>query len=167
MIAAALMDPSTKDETFITDYLDRKVKTKEVFLTELFVNLNLNDQFDEVSNDNADPEPIIEEGIDILEYLREEENPKNLENEIEKYLNEAKPNYEEVLTWWKDNSSKYKRLSYVAKKFLSIPAMSSSIESKFSIAGLIVSARRSSLSTTKTEMLMYLHQNMDLIEDSI
>ncbi|MDV3191305.1 MAG: hAT family dimerization domain-containing protein, partial [Candidatus Phytoplasma australasiaticum] len=84
---------------------------------------------------------ITENKSDIDVYLAEEPfNP--LMNKFD------------ILLWWKDNASKYKTLSLIAKDILAIPVSSVASESAFSTSGRILDPFRSSLSPKMVEALV-------------
>ena len=86
--------------------------------------------------------------------------PRTIDDEINKYLKLDIDTKIDSLKWWQQNASVFRRLSHLAKKFLAITAMSSAVESHFSIMGCIISARRSSLTPRNAEQLVFLHDNM-------
>ena len=65
-----------------------------------------------------------------------------------------------VLSWWQDNSRRLPLLARLARKILAIPASSATSERVFSTAGEICSERRTNLSVTNIEMLVYMKENM-------
>jgi len=56
--------------------------------------------------------------------------------------------------FWAKSGDAYPRLIKLARTFLSIPASSGSVERLFSVAGAIVRARRSKLSSVTVESLL-------------
>lgn len=79
-------------------------------------------------------------------------------NDLERYLAEEPispmtPSFD-ILSWWKDNSCKYKYLSMMAKDVLSIPVSTVASESAFSTSGRILDSFRSSLSPKMVEALV-------------
>jgi hypothetical protein len=88
-----------------------------------------------------------------------------LELLLSSYLNEA---YEDInscpLKWWQEiGKAKFPFLYKCAKHFLAIPASEVSSERVFSYTGNILSDERSSLSTQKVEMLLFIKQNMKFL----
>jgi len=63
------------------------------------------------------------------------------------------------LSWWKMNFKHYPRLAQLAKKFLSIQATSAPAERIFSLAGLIVTDRRTRLDPEHVEQIIFLNHN--------
>lgn len=91
-------------------------------------------------------------------YCNEEAIVSNDETEI--YLNEPCIRIIDnmgALNYWKTNAVRFPVLSKMAKDFLSIPASSAAIESQFSIAGHLFSARRSRMKPETLEKLVLLH----------
>lgn len=169
MIAAALIDPHMKDQNFVLQYIDKQKTTKTNFLKKIYKKLNVSDNF-EVETQTSSPEiEVIEDLNEIIDFYAfsddEDDMPDTLTKEVELYLKEPIPTETDVLLWWKSVAKKYKRLSWVAIKYLAMTATSSDVESCFSTSGCIVTAKRSLLTTRRAEMLMYLKQNMYIIEN--
>jgi len=82
-------------------------------------------------------------------------NVLNQENEVSNYLNEARLSLNaNPLVFWRANAKKYPLLSKIARKVLSVPASSGSIERAFSTAGAISRTRRSKMSMSCLESLL-------------
>ena len=86
-----------------------------------------------------------------------------LQTELDNFL-DAEPNIpvswdDAALKWWANNASKYPHLSQVARAYLGIPATSVSSERLFSKTGLIISERRTSLTSQHAEQIAFLSQN--------
>lgn len=82
------------------------------------------------------------------------------ENELEKYILTATlDGNANPLAWWKVNYTVYPMLSQLSKKYLTICATSVSSERLFSLAGHIVSKRRSCLKPEKVDKLIFLASN--------
>ena len=79
--------------------------------------------------------------------------------EIHKYVDEE-PEAESPLVWWRMNSARYPCLSYVARKYLAIPATSVPAERAFSLAGHIVNQKRSALLSDNVNKLVFLAENL-------
>ena len=67
---------------------------------------------------------------------------------------------ETPLHWWKVNSTRYPYLTYIAKKYLAIPATSVPAECAFSVAGHIVNQKRSCLLAENVNKLVFLAENL-------
>lgn len=88
---------------------------------------------------------------------------QGLEDEILKYLT-YKPTDTEAddgLLFWQNHRSDYPTLTKVACYYLSVSASSVPVESMFSITGLILNNKRSSLSPVKLNYLSFIHDNCD------
>ena len=84
--------------------------------------------------------------------------------EIESYLKERPIDREEhPLEWWKENQHRFPLVSRVAKRYLTIPIMSTPAERVFSTAGLTVTRLRSCLTPEHVNMLVYLNKNASFI----
>ena len=63
------------------------------------------------------------------------------------------------LQWWKEREIIFPNLKKLVKKYLCVPASSVPCERIFSLAGHIVSKKRSSLSPENIDLLIFLHKN--------
>ena len=108
---------------------------------------------DELFRDaDVDEEPSDTESIDTVEAeLRQFMQEKRI-------LRSSCP-----LEWWKQNASRFKTLSSMAKLYLAVRAASAASERVFSVAGLTVNKLRSSLSGEHVDMLVTMHCNADLM----
>ena len=76
--------------------------------------------------------------------------------EVDIYLDEGceKQDDFDILSWWKNNASKYKILSMVARDVLAIPVSSVASESAFSAGGRVLDKFRTSLTPKIVEALI-------------
>ncbi|XP_041460598.1 E3 SUMO-protein ligase ZBED1-like [Lytechinus variegatus] len=98
--------------------------------------------------------------------LDEEENlprtspESEARDEINRYLREPKVRMSgDPLSWWKLEEGKFPTLAAMARKYLCTPATSVPSERLFSVAGNIVTAKRSLLTPENVGMLTFLHDN--------
>ena len=78
-------------------------------------------------------------------------------NEVERYLHEACEDEEDnfdILTWWKQNASRFTILSKLARDVLAVPISTVASESAFSTGGRVLDVFRSSLTPKMTEALI-------------
>lgn len=81
--------------------------------------------------------------------------------EVQRYLEcDRLLRKEDPLKWWRENKYFFPQLALVAQERLSAIATSVPCERLFSKAGLILSDRRSRLSSNKTKMLLFLNSNL-------
>jgi len=73
---------------------------------------------------------------------------------------------ENALLFWRDCAERLPILSRLASVYLGTSASSVPVESLFSITGLLLNSRRSSLNPSKVNKLVFLHDNFDLITTS-
>src|SRR3989337_2503174 len=84
-------------------------------------------------------------------------------DEIASYLALPKVHPDECpLMWWKTNRTRFPILSKVARKYLAIPATSTPSERLFSEAGNIMTIKRTQLSSTTLENLVFCKKNWRL-----
>lgn len=87
-----------------------------------------------------------------------------IHEEISRYMGCEIPDEDKNLTilrWWEKNQYIFPRLSILAKKYLSIPASSVPSERVFSLAGQVVSKKRSRMHPSNVDMLIFLNKNME------
>jgi hypothetical protein len=109
--------------------------------------------------DISPAELLTREFFSSGQEVTEEKAP--MEIEISSYLAMVRPKRSDVdiLKWWKDNEQVLPLLSREARKFLCIPASSTSSERMFSAAGNIVTAKRYNLDPKTTQRLLFCQQN--------
>lgn len=99
------------------------------------------------------------------------EDERAVEEEIHKYFitQIAKEDVEsfDILLFWKNHRTSLPKLARLAKKILCIPATSVSSERTFSYAGILVSAKRSSLGPSVIDKTLFLHDNYSLIKRTV
>ncbi|XP_065152040.1 zinc finger BED domain-containing protein 4-like [Paramisgurnus dabryanus] len=81
--------------------------------------------------------------------------------EVKKYINDAYlPRTHNPLTYWKERAVIFPHLYVLAKKYLCMPATSVPCERIFSKAGEIICKKRSRLSPSTAEKLIFLNKNL-------
>jgi len=109
-----------------------------------------------------------EEAIGIFKYIAQYDTVPPVRcnaDEIVLYLQEPRSiGSSDPLQYWLKQHTKYPILSELARKYLSFPATSGSVERIFSVAGSLISSRRSKLTRTQTgNMLMYREYRIESI----
>lgn len=82
--------------------------------------------------------------------------------EVEEYLNTEKFHVapdENILIWWKDHRNTWPHIAKLARKWLAVPASSTSSERVFSDCGICLPAKRSNLSPEHLEMQIMIRRN--------
>ena len=91
----------------------------------------------------------------------------NLQQHLDAYLTEACNQRhsppKDPIEYWKSSQYTYPQLALVTKQFCASPPSSVDSERTFSLAGLICDDRRSNLTPAKTEMLLFLMKNLDVV----
>jgi len=147
----ALLDPRCKELRFASDRL--KVQTQEQ-LRSIYENyLDKNDDYSDKSDDQYDNSLLAsmfmqntEESDEVTDYLA---IPQIWFNDC-------------PLGWWKMNERRFPTLSTLAKVYLCIPATSTPSERLFSDAGNIMTVKRTQLSNSTFEHLLFLKKNWNL-----
>lgn len=144
MTISVLLDPRQKLEYYLddidTDKLEeRRAKSKE-----------LEEQLLETYNtyrDAATPRITVQE--QSVNPIFKKRKSEIVQDEIKTYLYDtAMASFSDSpLQWWKINHTRYPVLAKMARDYLAIPASSASSERTFSKAGLLITDRRTRLSS--------------------
>lgn len=115
-------------------------------------------------------EQSMEEDCDALwdffdQSRTQAENAKSSnEYEIRQYFQDKLINrMENPLEWWKSNEKRFEKLSWLAKKYLSIPASAIPPSRIYTEAGKTVASKRSIIPTDRVNMRVFLYENSDLL----
>lgn len=85
--------------------------------------------------------------------------------EVDSFLSlQPIPGIDCPFTWWADNKHLFPTLFKIAKKYLSAPCSSVYSEQLFSTAGNILEEKRSRLTPSKSEELLFLHHNLPRVK---
>lgn len=99
----------------------------------------------------------------MLDFLIDGHSDKCVESEVSAYVREyVNTDDEDPISWWKQNSTKYPRLSVLAQCYLALPATSVPSERIFSSAGLILTKLCSRLSTFCVDQIIFLNKNKNV-----
>ena len=168
---ATLLDPRYKTRGFFSG--DDKVDSAKIMLKQGARKYGLlpEPNNDQVQNEVQVPGPSKSVpdvwNAFVQKAEREERNPvprnqDSLDNELEKYLRDAR---EDLSTdpfdyWVKTGKNVYPTLFQLVKRYLIVPATSVPSERVFSRAGLVLSKLRSQLGPESVNMLIVLNKNM-------
>jgi len=72
---------------------------------------------------------------------------------------------DDLLQWWKQQVETFPKLSSLAQGILAVPATSAPSERVFSIAGLVLQAKRSSLAPENVNEIIFVHNNGHFVDD--
>ena len=88
-------------------------------------------------------------------------NEDRIQNELTRYLQCPQPEVKSnPLQWWKSHHTNFPVLSQLAKKYLSVCAISSPSERVFSTSGYIINSKRTCLKPDKVDKLVFLAKNL-------
>lgn len=101
----------------------------------------------------------------MLTSMSQEEAPEGILEELERYMKEPVIDRKKgnPLEWWKNNSCHFKKLSSLARRYLSCPPSSVPSERVFSTIGNIYDEKGRSLKGENAEKLFFLHYNLPLL----
>lgn len=78
-------------------------------------------------------------------------------DEVSLYLATGDANCDDILKWWKDHSETFPLLSSIAREVLCVPATSAACERNFSLAGLVITNRRTNISSENVNDLLVIN----------
>ncbi|XP_025416574.1 zinc finger BED domain-containing protein 1-like [Sipha flava] len=157
---ASFLDPRYKDleHEALSTREEICSRVKEILSMSDTINLN-----DKVLNNLGDQQKCHSNALEYI-YKTEFNDDDDLTKQFENYIAEPQLRFTlDPKEWWKTRFSKYPVIGDLAKKYLTIPAISVSSERCFSTAGNIVTRKRASLSPENVNMLVFLHQNKYLL----
>lgn len=163
-VVAAMLDPSFGHLRSVQNYLADN-NTNAVELLSKYVNLYTDDAQVEqqtettVGVDGAPPVDDCPWKRAKLELLSKHTPVNtNRHREIQQYRC-LSVQTDDPLKWWSTQVKTYPRLSQLARTILSIPATSAPSERVFSVAGLVINAKRSTLSPSVVDKVIFVHDN--------
>lgn len=102
-----------------------------------------------------------DESISSLMQLQRAQSPNaDLKRELMSYRAKKRINVaDSPLGWWRDNKTEFKKLSSIARRYLSVPPASVPSEQLFSGAGLVYDTLRNRLDPKKAAILLFIKYN--------
>jgi len=156
---SALLDSRVKGLNFISGIKKEEIIT---FLHNEYQFVKESEEFAASTTPNNNDLDLLESNNSLLIDMFTES--QNSENEINDYL--SLPQFSlktDPYKWWAGNQNRFPILSYLAKKYLSISATSTSSERLFSQAGNTMTAKRTQLKPKFFEKLLFLKKNHKVI----
>lgn len=155
----------------IASFLDPRYKDLEHEMMEAReeIRTRVKHLINKMAENNSDVEIVssVTNNHDALEFLYGDEvnrNTADFTRQFQNYL--AKPQLRfdfDPLKCWRTRTMKYSLMVDLAIKYLGRPATSVSSEGCFSTAGNIVTSKKSGLASETVNMLVFLHQNKQLL----
>ena len=156
---SALLDSRVKGLNFISGIKKEEIIT---FLHNEYQFVKESEEFAASTTPNNNDLDLLESNNSLLIDMFTES--QNSENEINDYL--SLPQFSlktDSYKWWAGNQNRFPILSYLAKKYLSISATSTSSERLFSQADNTMTAKRTQLKPKFFEKLLFLKKNHKVI----
>ena len=69
--------------------------------------------------------------------------------------------------FWQANENTFPITACLARKWCAVPASSAPCERLFSAAGRLLTDRRASMSDENLEMILFMHENIDIVENEL
>ncbi|ELU17165.1 hypothetical protein CAPTEDRAFT_81035, partial [Capitella teleta] len=79
--------------------------------------------------------------------------------EVQRYLSEPQTPTQDPLKWWAAKEAAYPSVAVIARHILAVPAFSVPAERIFSLAGNIVTNKRTKLTSSNVDSLIFLAKN--------
>jgi hypothetical protein len=149
-VISSFLDPRHKHLSYLSSVQRKSVdKTIDSLLDDIPLKPSVNEEC-------APKKPKVQR---VLDFLIDDCQENVTESEIDLYKRERVQADVNPLDWWRSNSSKYPRLSILARRYLAIPGTSVPSERIFSKAGLILSKLRNRLSSSCVDRIIFLNKN--------
>ncbi|KAM6995349.1 zinc finger BED domain-containing protein 4 [Tautogolabrus adspersus] len=164
---ATLLDPRYKDRCYSAEL---KAHTQRLLLDLLAAQMSPDEEQGPGANNTDEPaEKMPRPGSlsSMLGEIMQEERPQRATpavSQLNVYLSEPViPQDTDPLAYWRDNQERFSALTTAARAYLSAPCTSVDSERLFSAASKILDDRRSRLSASKVEMLLFVRKNLPLM----
>ena len=164
-VCAAILDPSQRHLEVVQDFLAEHDMTAVQFLTSMIEKYGVEDVDSAKSaeqNDNS-CEPVWKKAK--YELLMKHQSRMSDDREIQQYRCLSMHLDQDLLHWWKEQKNTFPRLSALAHGMLAVPATSAPSERIFSMAGLVLQAKRSNLAPNKVNKVVFVHNNVHLVHE--
>ena len=170
-VCAAMLDPSQRHLQVVQDYLDAREITGVQFLSDMLdkyvtATAPISDETigNHVTDDGTRGETSWKKAkMDLLaKHVSAAASSNNRELQQYRCISLLS---DDLLQWWKGQTETFPRLSVLARGILAIPATSAPCERVFSIAGLTLQAKRSSLAPAKVNKIVFVHNNGHLVSE--
>ena len=169
---ATLLDPASKNKKFLNMSLEEKRNLLLAAIREassgglVTASTSVANLQNESAENSCEPLPVIpSKRLRIMDEFEDEESDSDVVAMVTKYLSSSeKPTEAEradPLLFWKNSNCM--ELASVARIYLSASASSVPCESMFSVAGLMLNGRRSSLAPHNFNRLIFIHDNAKLM----
>jgi len=106
-------------------------------------------------------EELIQKHSTLSSLKQQLGKDKEIDKEIHLLLSLSDADEKNVRLFWKRNAKQMPNLSHMARAILCIPLTSTPSERNFSIAGIIVNSKRSSLLPSNLDKILFIHNNYD------
>lgn len=167
MISAAILDPSVQHISAIDDWLAKEDTTRAQVLRDVCIDMGI-----DIDNIGCDQSSLvivntqIQKENDARIFLLKKHSAvsrtsTNLESELSNFAH-FKEEVADVLLFWKNHAHRYPTLAKIAEVLLAKPATSAKSESCFSVAGALLTSKRSCINPLRVEKTLFLHDNYHL-----
>ena len=159
---AVCLDPRFKQTKFLDSHQRVDLQLSLTNLARQFKSSSMNTLNTDTSTVQKESDPP--QALDILlgsDSPSSNEGCDPVQDEVEGYFKQQQsPRETSPLEFWKINKCRFPVLACLARNYLAITATSTPAERVFSVAGLVVSRLRASLTPEHLDMLVFLNKNM-------
>lgn len=166
-VVAAMLDPSQRHLAAVQDYLLENDVTAVQLLRKFII------KYVETDSVNASAQMLtvaLANDPTEVPYKRAKRDLINKHAQSASYVDQELQQYrclsvstDDCLKWWSMQTRTYVQLSQLARAVFAIPATSAPSERVFSTAGITLSARRSRLLPSNVDKIIFVHDNVKLV----
>lgn len=169
MISAEILDPSIQHLSTIDDWLANEDTTRAQVLRDVCNDMGIDIDWEKIGCDQS-PNVIVNNQIQgendarivlLKKHSTASQRSTNLETELNNFAHFI-TEVSDVLSFWKNYAHRYPTLAKIAEVLLAKPATSAKSESCFSVAGALLTSKRSCINPLRVEKTLFLHDNYHL-----
>jgi len=161
-VSAAMLDPSQRHLAIVQEYLTERDTSGVQFLSDMITKYCSGPITD--AEHTASGTGPTDDGEPAWKKAKQEMLAKHgstrstRDKELQQYRCISVAS-DDLLHWWKTQRETFPKLSQLAQCILAVPATSAPSERVFSIAGLVIQAKRSSLAPENVNKIIFIHNN--------
>ena len=164
-VCAAILDPSQRHLAIVQEYLDEREISGVQFLCDMIAKYCSGPTTDTADSATGGPteddEPVWKKAKQEM-LAKHTSARSSSDRELQQYRCISMTS-DDLPQWWKSQTETFPKLSLLARGILAVPATSAPSERVFSIAGLVVQARRSSIAPENVNKIIFVHNNGHLL----
>lgn len=129
--------------------------------------LNISTEREQSETGNESQKKNLDARMMLLQKhnLPSRRSQNGIDFELSRFAN-IKVQEPDVLSFRRDEEPNYPTMAAIANVLLSKPATSAASENAFSVAGALISRRRSSIDPLRARKMLFIHDNYDLLHET-